>query len=102
METAWITIAAITVLGMVYVTLPIFFDYFRRYRLKKVLKCPETEESVEVDINARRAAFSSLFGKPVLKVKDCTLWPWKRDCSQSCIKQLNASGLDLQEKEEIK
>ena len=86
METAWITIAAITVLGMVYVTLPIFIDYFRRYHLKKVLKCPETGESVEVDLDAPRAAFSSLFGKPVLKVRNCTLWPWRGSCSQSCLK----------------
>jgi hypothetical protein len=86
METAWITIAAITVLGIVYVTLPIFIDYFRRYHRKRVLRCPETGMLVEVDINARRAALSSLFGKPLLKVKDCTLWPWKRDCNQSCLK----------------
>lgn len=86
METPWITIAAITVLGMVYVTLPIFVDYFRRYHRKRVVRCPETEGLVEVDINARRAAFSSLFGKPVLKVKDCTLWPWRGSCSQSCLK----------------
>jgi len=86
METAWITIAAITVLGMVYVTLPIFIDYFRRYHRKRVLRCPETGMLVEVDINAGRAAFSSLFGKPVLKVKDCTLWLWRGDCDESCLK----------------
>lgn len=86
METPLITIAAITVLGVVYVTLPIFSDYFRRYRRKRVLKCPETGMVVEVDINARRAAISSLFGKPVLKVRNCTLWPWKENCGQSCVK----------------
>ena len=70
MNTPWITIAAITVLGMVYVTLPIFVDYFRHYHHKRVLRCPETGGLVEVDINARRAAWSSLFGKPLLKVKN--------------------------------
>jgi hypothetical protein len=86
METAWITIAAITVLGMVYVTLPIFVDYFRHYHHKRVLRCPETGGLVEVDINARRAAWSSLFGKPLLKVKNCTLWPKRKGCNERCIK----------------
>jgi len=86
METALITIAAITLLGIFYVTLPIFIDYFRRYRRKRVVRCPETGDAAEVDLDATRAALSSLFGKPILKVKNCTLWPWKRGCSQGCMK----------------
>lgn len=44
MDTPFITVIAITLLGTFYVTLPIVVDYFRCYRDKKVLRCPETGE----------------------------------------------------------
>jgi len=86
METPLIVIAAITVLGLLYVTLPIFMDYFRRYNRKRVVHCPEAGILTEIDIDARRAAFFSLFGKARLKVADCLLWPWKKNCNQRCLK----------------
>lgn len=87
MNTPWMALAGITALGVFYVTLPIFLDFFRRYRKKKVLKCPESGALAEVDINAPRAAISSLFGNPLLKVKNCTLWPKRKGCREHCLRQ---------------
>ena len=87
MNTPWMALAGIIALGMFYVTLPIFLDFFRRYRNKRVLRCPDTGNLAEVDINAPRAALSSLFGKPVLKIKDCTLWPKRKGCGEGCVKE---------------
>lgn len=87
MNTPLITIAAIIALGGLFVVLPLFVHTFQRYRNKKVLKCPETGELAEVDINAPRAALSSAIGKPLLRVKNCTLWPKRKGCDEECLRQ---------------
>ena len=86
MNTPLITAAAIVSLGVLYVLFPMVVHTFQRYRNKRVVQCPETREMVEVDIDAGRAAFSSAFGRPRLTIKDCTLWPKRKDCDQGCAK----------------
>lgn len=87
METPLITIGAIIALALFAVLIPVAFHTFQRYRNKRVLKCPETDELAEVDIDAPRAAFYSALGKQLLKVRNCTLWPKKKGCDEECIRQ---------------
>ena len=56
METPLITIGVIIALALFAVLIPVAFHTFQRYRNKRVLKCPETDELAEVDIDAPRAA----------------------------------------------
>jgi len=86
MKTALITISMVVALGGFYVLLPLVIHTFQRYRNKRVMTCPETGDPAEVNIDARRAAFSSAFGRPLLKVKHCTLWHKRKDCDQNCLK----------------
>ncbi|MBI2212227.1 MAG: hypothetical protein HYU52_01155 [Acidobacteria bacterium] len=59
---------------------------------KRVLTCPETGEAVGVDLDARRAASTSLFGnRPALRLTDCTRWPERAGCNQACLHQLEAA-----------
>jgi hypothetical protein len=87
MNTPWITTAAIISLGGLFVLLPLVAHTFQRYRHKRVVKCPETRGLAEVDVDAPRAAFSSAFGKPLLRIKNCTLWPKRKGCEQGCLRQ---------------
>jgi hypothetical protein len=87
MKTPIITIASIIALAVLFVLLPLLVYTFQRYRKKRVLRCPETDQLAEIDINARSAAFSSLFGRPLLKVKNCTLWLKRKHCGEDCLKQ---------------
>lgn len=87
MDTPLITVAAIILLGSLYVLFPVVLHTFQRYRHKRVLECPETRGLAEVDIDASLAAFSSAFGKPALRVKNCSLWPKRRECAQRCANQ---------------
>jgi hypothetical protein len=86
MKTALITIAAVVALGALYVLLPLVINTFQRYRNKRVMTCPETGGLAEVDINSRRAALTSAIGRPLLRIKNCTLWPKKKGCDEECIK----------------
>ena len=88
METLWLLIGAVILLGVFYVLLPRGTYFFRRFRKKRVFRCPETGMLVEVDVDARLAALSSPFGKPLLRVKNCTLWPKKKECAQECLKDV--------------
>ena len=85
MENPWIVIASIVAVGVVYVLLPVIADTFRWYRATRILRCPETEKEAEVAIDASHAALTSAFGPPVLRVKNCSLWPEGKDCPQDCL-----------------
>ncbi len=86
MKTPLILAAAIIALGGLYVLLPLVIHTFQRYRNKRVMTCPETGSPAEINIDAQRAAFSSAFGRPLLKIKNGTLWPKKKGCDEDCIK----------------
>ncbi|MFQ5930694.1 MAG: hypothetical protein ACE5MK_13460 [Acidobacteriota bacterium] len=87
MKTPWILVAVIIALGGLYVLFPLVLHTFQRYRHKKVVTCPQTGGLAEVDVNSRRAAFSSAFGRVRLRVKSCTLWPKRKGCAEDCVKE---------------
>ena len=86
MNTPLITVATIIALAVVFVLLPLVVHTFQRYRKKRILRCPESGGLAEVDIDAARAAFFSAFGKPLLRIKNCTLWPRRKGCGEGCLK----------------
>lgn len=81
-----IAVGAVMALGLMYVLVPLAAHTFQRYRNRKVLHCPQTQGLAEVDIDAPRAALSSLFRRPILRIKDCSLWPGRKGCDQDCTK----------------
>jgi len=77
----------IGVLGFCCIVLPYTLALFRRFRYRKILTCPETKGLVEVALDSRRAFFTGFLGKPVVRVKSCSLWPRKKGCSEGCVKE---------------
>ncbi len=88
MNTSLITVGAIVSLGILYVLLPVAIYTFQRYRDKKIVQCPETQGMVEVNVDAGQAAVSSAFGRPVLRINNCILWPKRKGCNQGCATSL--------------
>lgn len=86
MNTPFVTMSAILALAVLFVFLPLALYTLQRYRRKRVLRCPETGRLAEVDIDAPRAAFFSIFGEPLLRVKNCSLWSKRRRCDEECLK----------------
>ncbi len=82
-----VLIAAVIVMGFFYAVLPFALDAYRRFRCQKVVTCPDTRGLAEVKLNARRAALTAIFRKPVLRVKSCTLWPKKKGCAEGCVRE---------------
>jgi hypothetical protein len=85
MSYPWIVVLAVVALGALYVLMPLMADTFRRFRSPRMLSCPETGGKAEVGIDASRAALTSAFGQPLLRVKSCSLWPEKEQCKQECV-----------------
>ncbi|HSP94518.1 MAG TPA: hypothetical protein VLU06_08195 [Thermoanaerobaculia bacterium] len=64
---------------------------YRRYRGKRVVTCPETKQTVAVEVKAARAALSGAFDDPDLQLSSCTRWPERQDCGQECVAQIEAA-----------
>ncbi len=85
MTAPWIVLVAIVVVAVVYVLVPVVVEAFVRFRVKRRFICPETGATAEVGIDAHRAAVAAAIGRPVLRVKTCSLWPERRGCGQTCL-----------------
>lgn len=60
------------------------------FRLKgtRLVTCPETKKPAAVELDLRYAAATSAFGRPHLRLKDCSRWPERQACGQTCLAQL--------------
>jgi len=86
MSAPWIVLAAIVALAVAYVLLPVVSAVFLRFRGTKELACPETGVTAKVGADARWAAVTAAFRHPILRVKNCSLWPGRRGCEQNCLR----------------
>jgi len=80
-------ILLIAATGLLFVVAPVVMDVYARYRNRKALNCPESQGTAEVTLKTHRAALAAAFGKRVLRVKSCSLWPKKKGCAEKCINE---------------
>ncbi len=88
MNTPLITMISVIALGVLYVLIPVAANTYRRFHRRRVVTCPETESFAEVGVDARHAAVSSAFGRPRLRIKNCTLWPKRKGCAERCLRSI--------------
>jgi hypothetical protein len=80
----WIILPALAALAAVYVLMPVALTTYSRYRRQLNLRCPVTGEEAGLYFEPGRAALSSCWGRPSLSVRNCSLWPARRDCARVC------------------
>jgi len=63
----------------------VFMPMGKLFRSKKVVKCPETDQPAEilVDTNPSR---SSKPREKLFSIRNCSLWPKRKGCTESCVK----------------
>ncbi len=66
-----------------------FFSEFRRYRGRRIVTCPETQEDAAVRADALHAATSG-----ELRLSECSRWPGRAGCAQECLSQIAESPED--------
>jgi len=86
-----IAVAAFVIGVILFRSIPAISAYFT-YRGKRLITCPETHDTQAIDVAARKAALTAIFGDPKLKLDRCTRWPERQDCGQQCLQQVEADS----------
>ena len=72
----------------------LLFQGLRAYyklRGKRLVTCPETQKAAAVDLDAVHLARDAAFGRPHLRLSECSRWPERQGCGQDCLKQIEAA-----------
>lgn len=88
MSQPWTVLAGIAVIAILFVLVPVAGAAFSRFRGSRRVTCPEGEVGAEVGLDARRAAWTALFGEPDPRIRSCSLWPRRSGCAQECLRRL--------------
>ena len=64
------------------------------YRGKRMVSCPRDGRSAALEVDAARAGLTGSIGWPELRVARCSCWPGAQDCSQDCLKAIEAAPRD--------
>ena len=81
-------------LGLGLALLIAYWVNYRRLRGPRVVTCPETGKTVGVEIDERRAAWTSVTSVPEFKLRDCSRWPERAACGQDCLTQIEEAPRD--------
>jgi len=87
MNRIYLLIAGAVALGVYFVVAPGALSVYRRYRGRRTIICPETDQIAEMEIKAGRAGIMAALGKPRLRVKWCSLWPRRKGCAEECLQE---------------
>ena len=79
---ALLTMFARLALGRLYVFQPMA----SLYRSKKIVKCPETDQPAEILVDASPSTAPRAGRKP-WSIRNCSLWPSRKGCTESCLRQ---------------
>ena len=58
------------------------------YRGQRLITCPETQQPEAVDVAAEEAAIGAFLSQPTLRLKECSRWPERQNCGQTCLSQI--------------
>jgi hypothetical protein len=56
----------------------------RRYRYKRIVKCPESGQPAEILVDASPGTTRKP-KKKALSIRNCSLWPSKKGCTEGCV-----------------
>jgi hypothetical protein len=84
MTDPWAVLAGLAAVAFVFVVAPVAGSVYFRLRAPQWLRCPETRMPAAVAVDARRAAWTAVWSRPLLRIRSCTLWPRRAGCAQRC------------------
>ena len=63
----------------------VFMPMASRFHIKKVVKCPESDQPAEIVVD-RAPGSTSKPKKKLFSIRNCSLWPKRKGCTQTCEK----------------
>ena len=67
---------------------------YLKFRGKRIVTCPETEQPAAVELAAWHIAIASTLREPNLRLRDCSRWRERVRCGQACLAQIQASPVE--------
>ena len=67
---------------------------WQRWRGTRLVTCPETRRPAAVEMDLSHAVLGSLAGRADLRLRDCTRWPERKTCGQTCLTEIEESPGD--------
>ena len=64
---------------------------YRTFRGVRVLACPENQQAAAVELGNWRIVLTALLARPVPEVRNCSRWPERRHCDQSCVRDIQGT-----------
>lgn len=101
MLTIYIVIVVALGIGLVFLIQAVVRTY-ARYRGKRVVTCPETEQYAAVEVDAIHAAITSITGVPQLRLTNCSRWPERQGCPEECTWQIDLSPIGCRLRDLVK
>jgi len=93
MTIVYLVVAAVVAI-LIYFGIRYFVKTSRRFGGARVIICPETGKQAMVEVDARRAALTSLIGQEEIRLESCWSWPLRENCGQECLLQLDVAQAD--------
>ncbi len=63
----------------------VFMPMGKLFHIKKIVKCPESDEPAEILVDTTPST-SAKPKKKLFSIRHCSLWPKRKNCTQSCEK----------------
>jgi hypothetical protein len=76
---------------LLVLTLPAYIK-LTRHRKRRLMRCPESGGITMVDIQPTDLLGHSTQGGPRLRVRQCRLWPERKDCGRGCLSRYSQGG----------
>jgi hypothetical protein len=92
MTTALAVTIGVLAVSILYVAVPGIVEVLAKYRKRHTVRCPETGSDATVRIDVGHAAVTSTYGRPHLRVAECSRWPEQHDCNQGCLARPEGYG----------
>jgi hypothetical protein len=67
---------------------------YLKFRGKRIVTCPETEEPAAVELAAWRIALTSPLRAPTLRLRDCSRWRKVEPCDGACLTRIEEAPED--------
>lgn len=74
----------------------VFLPMAKRHRFKKVVHCPEADQPAEILVDTTPWY---RFRKMAATIRNCSLWPKRKGCTQSCLGEAVSSAAEGREEE---
>ena len=81
----WVVLLAVSVVGLVFVVVPVAVVTFAHWRRPLRLTCPRAASEAQIRVSATRAAVAAVLGRAAPGIERCSLWPTLRGCREECL-----------------